>query len=121
MHDLKIVLRVSFFRQPSGKEPVKEWLYELEKKDRKIIGVDIKLVQYGWPVGMPVVAPLSKGLQEIRSTLDNRIARIIFTLYSGRIILLHGFIKKSPKTPASDLELAQKRAKNLNRRDYEKE
>jgi len=62
-----MVLKVSFYRELSGKEPVREWLLDLQKEDRKIIGEDIKEVQYGWPLGMPLVGPLSKGLWEVRS------------------------------------------------------
>ncbi len=115
MHDLKMILRVAFYKETSGKEPVKEWLYELDKKDRKTIGEDIKRVQYGWPLGMPLVRPLGNGLWEVRSTLDTKIARIIFMTYSGRMILLHGFIKKNQKTPAPDLELAKKRAQKVDK------
>ncbi len=73
------------------------------------IGADLKTVQFGWPVGMPVVRKLEPGLWEVRSRLDLRVARIIFTVSDRRMVLLHGFIKKSQKTPASDLELARRR------------
>lgn len=104
---------VSFFEESSGKEPVREWLYTLSKEDRKIIGHDIRTIQIEWPIGLPLVRPLGNKLWEIRSTLNNRIARIIFVFDNGTIILLHGFVKKSQKTPTNDLELAQKRAKKL--------
>lgn len=102
-----------FFRETSGKEPVREWLYTLNKEDRKIIGHDIRTIQIEWPIGLPLVRPLGNKLWEVRSNLDNRIARIIFVFDKGTIILLHGFIKKSQKTPTNDLDLAQKRAKKL--------
>lgn len=109
----KMKLRVVFYAEASGNEPVKEWLYSLDKDERRIIGYDIKLVQFGWPLGMPLVGSLSKGIWEVRSKLDTRIARVLFTAHSGRMVLLHGFIKKSQKTPPRELELAKKRAQKL--------
>ncbi|NOX60856.1 MAG: type II toxin-antitoxin system RelE/ParE family toxin [Chloroflexi bacterium] len=107
------ILRVVFFRTESGREPVREWLKSLPKNDRKIIGEDIKLVQYRWPLGMPLVRKLESDLWEIRVRLSSsRIARIFFSVYKGEMVLLHGFFKKTPKTPKQDLKLAQQR-KNL--------
>ncbi len=108
---------VAFYRTGSGKEPVRDWLKGLTRQDKKTIGGDIKTVQYGWPMGMPVVRKLSIGLWEVRSRLDKRIARIIFTVTDDKMILLHGFIKKSKKTPKEDIELAVKRKANLERRN----
>jgi phage-related protein len=115
MLNSQIVLHVSFYAELSGKEPVRDWIRKLEKEEQKIVGQDIKRVQVGWPLGMPLVKSLGKGLWEIRSSLGTRIVRIIFTVYAGKIILLHGFIKKSQKPPIKDLELAKKRAKALGR------
>ena len=78
-----------------------------------IIGEDIKTVQFGWPLGMPLVRKLDKGLWEVRSRLPDRIARVMFTNGGGRMVLLHGFIKKSKKTPMQDLELARTRLRLL--------
>jgi len=69
----------------------------------------MKTVQFGWPLGMPLVRKLDDELWEIRSRQPNRIARVLFTAGDGRMVLLHGFIKKSRKAPAGDLELAKKR------------
>lgn len=106
---------VLFYRSGSGNEPVRVWLRGLAIQDKQIIGADIKTVQYGWPIGMPVVRKLDKGLWEIRSRLDRRIARVLFTVYAGNMILLHGFIKKSRKTPAGDIKLANARKADLER------
>lgn len=107
------IIPVNFYKEESGNEPVREWLHELNSDDRKNIGRDIRTVQLEWPIGSPLVKPLGNGLWEIRSTLDNRNARILFVFHAGAIILLHGFIKKTQKTPPQDISLAQKRAKNL--------
>jgi phage-related protein len=62
---------------------------------------------------MPVVRKLEKDLWEVRVTLANRIARILFTINEDTMVLLHGFIKKSKKTPANDLKLAKQRLKSF--------
>jgi phage-related protein len=94
-----------------GGEPLREWLRGLPSpEDRKLIGEDIKTVEFGWPVGMPVCRSLGGGICEIRTHLtQDRIARVLFYIDAkGRMVLLHGFIKKTQKTPLSDLELARK-------------
>lgn len=105
----KGLLQVVFYRTENGNEPVRAWLKELPQNEKKIIGTEIKTVQIGWPLGMPLVRKLDKDLWELRCKLDNKIARVLFTLYKGSIVLLHGFIKKSQKIPAKDLELAKRR------------
>lgn len=113
MDNPKQRLSVAFFRTGSDHEPAREWLKELPREERRIIGEDIKTVQFGWPLGMPLVRKLDKGLWEVRSRLPGRIARILFTTNPGQMILLHGFIKKSQKTPKEDLELAKTRVRLL--------
>ena len=98
-----------FFRTEAGREPVREWLQGLPKNERKIIGVDIMTVQFRWPLGMPLVRSLGSALWEIRSTLRTRIARTLFFVHEGEVVLLHGFIKKTNKTPADDRVLALQR------------
>ncbi|MEZ4866083.1 MAG: type II toxin-antitoxin system RelE/ParE family toxin [Caldilineaceae bacterium] len=108
--DDELILRVVFFRSPSGREFVRDWLKDLEKDDRKAIGEDIKLVQLRWPLGLPLVRKMEANLWEVRSNLSGgRIARVFFTVRNGEMALLHGFMKKSQKTPAKDLETAQRR------------
>jgi phage-related protein len=95
---------------------VREWLKSLDKPDRFLIGTDIKTVEYGWPIGMPVCRPMGNGLYEVRTKLPgNRIARVIFCNAQDQMILLNGFIKKSRKTPKSDLDLAIERKRTLER------
>jgi phage-related protein len=98
-----------FFRTEAGGEPVREWLKSLSPDDRKRIGEDIKSVEYGWPVGMPVCRPLGNGLYEVRTTVtQGRIARVLFYIdQRSRMVLLHGFIKKTRKTSDDDLALAR--------------
>ena len=103
-----------FYRSPAGKEPVREWLRRLPVADRHTIGYDIGLAEFAWPVGMPLCRSLGRGVWEIRSNLaSNRIARVIFCVAYGHMVLLHGFIKKTRATPAHDLNLALERMREV--------
>jgi phage-related protein len=103
------IFQVVFYRSASGREPVRDWLKQLDVRDRKRIGEDLYTLQLGWPLGMPLARKIETNLWEQRSSIDSGIARIMFTEKKGRLILLHGFIKKSQKLPASDLKLARRR------------
>ena len=103
-----------FYRTAQGAQPVRDFILGLPREDRRLIGNDIATVEYEWPVGKPTCAPLGLGLWEVRSTLaSNRIARVIFMLHEGQMVLLHGFIKKTQKTPQGELDLARKRMKEV--------
>ena len=107
-------LPAQFFQNESGNEPVRDWLLDLTAEERRLIGDDIKTAEYGWPIGMPLVRPMGGGLFEVRTNLpDKKIARVLFCAHAGRMVLLHGFIKKTPKTPKTDLDLAKKRMRGL--------
>lgn len=107
-------LEARFYKLPSGKEPVKEWIKDLDKESRRDIGIDIKTVEFGWPIGMPVCRPLGPGLYEVRSRLKNgTISRILFCIEGNLMILLHAFIKKSQKTPEKEVEIGYKRLKEM--------
>jgi len=106
-------LLVSFYKTEAGNEPAREWLKSLSKKDKKLIGEDIKTVQFGWPLGMPLVEKLDTGIWEVRTSLKNKISRVLFTTFEDYIVLLHGFIKKTQKTPKHDLDLARKRMREV--------
>jgi phage-related protein len=113
MTNIDPVLNVRFFRTEADNEPVREWLTNLPKEHRQLIGIEIKTVQLGWPIGMPVVRKLEKGLWEVRVDLGDTIARVIFTVTGAEMLLLHGFIKKSQKTPAPDMITARQRKARL--------
>ena len=106
-------IQVSFYRSASGNEPVRNWLMKLSREDRLAIGADIKTVEFGWPVGLPVCRSLGDGLWEVRSALHNRIARVLFCIEGGVMWLLHGFIKKQQKTPAGEINIAHKRMREI--------
>ncbi|RLD06351.1 MAG: type II toxin-antitoxin system RelE/ParE family toxin [Chloroflexota bacterium] len=105
--------QVHFYKTAAGNEPVREWLLSLSGQEKKTIGEDIKTVQFGWPIGMPVSRKVAKDLWEIRSSLQNKIARVVFTVKGSEIILLHGFVKKTEKLPGKDLEIAKRRLADL--------
>jgi phage-related protein len=107
-------LPAAFYSTATGREPVREWLKGLDEADRRTVGQDIATAEFGWPIGMPVCRSLGRGLYEIRSDLSRgRITRVIFCVTEEQMVLLHGFIKKTHKTPKADLDLALKRKKEL--------
>jgi len=106
------VLAVRFFRTPAGAEPVREWLKALPAEVRKEIGGDIFKVQLRWPVGKPLVDGFGGGLYEVRSSFDRSEYRVLFVVEHGCMVLLHGFQKKSRRTPVGELELARRRWKD---------
>ena len=111
--DNEPVLVVVFFKTASCREPVRDWLLDLVPDARRAIGYDIKTAQYGWPLGMPLIRKLERDLWEVRSDLPAGIARVMFTVQDGHMVLLHGFVKKSQKTPAADLKVARQRLAEL--------
>ena len=109
-------LPARFFASDRGNMPVREWLLSLPDDERKQIGDDIRTAEFGWPIGMPLCRPMKshKGLWEVRTNLPGgKIARVLFCAHNEEMILLHGFIKKSQKTPKADLDIATKRMRGL--------
>ena len=103
-----------FYANSLGTRPVRDWLLDLSRDDRRTIGADIQRVEFGWPLGMPYCRALGHGLWEVRSTLaGGRIARVIFVIIDGEMVLLHGFEKKTQKTPQADIDLALKRKREV--------
>lgn len=106
---LRTKLNVVFFKSTIGEEPVRKWLKALEPLDRQTIGRDLKTLQFGWPLGMPLVRLVDGGIWELRTNLMNRTARILFVVDDGTVVLLHGFIKKQQATPLTELRLTKVR------------
>ena len=105
-------LPAAFYASPTGREPVREWLKGLDRADR-IIGEDqgCGVLLADRHAALPRAG---EGIWEVRSELtQGRIARVLFCAHDGRMVLLHVFIKKTQKTPASDLDLATKRQKEI--------
>ena len=107
---------VVFYQSAAGRTPVLDWLKGLPTEDRAVIGQDLMRVQFRWPVGMPLCRPLGDGLWEVRSSLPcHRIARLMLCPVEGRLVVLHGFIKKTQKTPDGDMDLARRRQREFDR------
>lgn len=118
IHSLNLEKRLptAFFESENGKEPVREWILSLSQEGRKQVGRRVRVLEFGWPIGMPVCRSITNrsGLWEVRiSFASRRIARVLFCIHGGRMVLLHGFIKKTEKTPKADLDLATKRMEEL--------
>lgn len=111
--DNQPILSVVFYASASGQEPVRVWLQALSRDDRRVVGFDIKTTQYGWPIGMPLIRKVEPGLWEVRSHIKDGIARVLFTVEDHLMVLLHGFVKKSQKTPAPELRIARQRLADL--------
>jgi len=62
---------------------------------------------------MPLARKMSENLWELRSHISDGIARTFFTVYVGKIVLLHGFVKKAKKTPSKELAIAKRRLAKL--------
>ena len=107
-------LPAAFYQTPNGNEPVRDWLLGLDERSRRMVGRDIATAEYGWPLGMPLCRKLGSGLLEVRSNITGkRIARVIFVVHAGHMVLLHGFVKKDRKIPKPDLQIARRRAREI--------
>ncbi|MEP7353677.1 MAG: type II toxin-antitoxin system RelE/ParE family toxin, partial [Acidobacteriota bacterium] len=107
-------LPASFYLSANGREPVRDWILALSPEDRKLVGRDIQKVEFGWPLGMPYCRSLGQGLWEVRSDLTRgKIARVIFCIARNQMVLLHGFVKKTQKTPQLSIDLALKRMQEV--------
>ncbi len=106
------MFQVVFYSTPSGNEIVRDFLRQLPIDDKKKVGEDLMTVQIGYPMGLPLCRPLGDGLVEVRTSLPSkREVRIIFAFDSGMrcLVALHAFVKKTQRTPKSDLDLAKSR------------
>lgn len=104
--------KVAFYQTPAGNKVVLEFIRSLSPEDRKVVWEDLRTVQIGFPMGLPLCRPLGEGLHEIRCSLaSRRELRLIFYFDRARqsLAVVHALIKKSAKIPKSDIELARKR------------
>jgi len=98
------ILAVRFYRTASGHEPVRAFLLDLTTEDRKAIGTDIKEVQFGWPLGMPLVRKVDSDLWEVRSHIADGIARVLFTVAGQQMVLLCQSASKFDHPTASNFD-----------------
>ena len=114
MRDALHPIPLVFWKSGTGREPVRDWLNDLSRDEKRAIGRDIAKVQFGWPVGLPVCRPLGGGLWEVRSSLPSRReARVLFGFHDEVLVALHAFIKKTQKTPPGELVIARQRMTEL--------
>jgi phage-related protein len=106
---------VLFFKTENGNQPAREFMKDLSKEDKKIVGADIRIVQNSFPIGLPLVRKIKPGLWEIRSDVKDGISRVFFTFINEEIILLHGIVKKTQKTPPKEINIATERIKEFKR------
>ena len=107
---------VLFYQTPGGNDVVLNWIRSFDASDRRVIGEDLRTVQIGFPLGLPLCRNLGDGLWEVRSALPSkREVRLIF--FQSRtpkaLVIVHGFIKKTQTTPIADLNLARNRMREF--------
>lgn len=105
---------VRFYDTPVGRPVIREWLRSFDKPDRDSLGYDLMKVQLGFPMGLPLCRSLGGGLWEVRSSLSgNREVRMIFfhAPQQKMLVVVHGFLKKSQKTPKAEIDIAFRRMK----------
>jgi phage-related protein len=108
-------LRAVFFETGSGSQPVRDFILELAREDRKEIGSDIFTVQKGFPLGLPLVEKIDADLWELRSHISDGICRIFFTIHKKMMVLLHAFVKKSQRIPLKEIKTAKGRLTEFRR------
>lgn len=106
-------LKAAFFKTEKGNQPCRDFIISLNQEDKKEVGAEIFEVQEGFPIGLPLVRKMNSDLWEIRVDLSDGICRIFFTIMNNTMILLHGFVKKSQKTPQNELKTAENRLKQF--------
>lgn len=109
------LLEVRFYATAGGREPVRIWLSELDRQALRAVSTDLRTLQIGWPLGMPLVCKLEPGLWELRSNVASGIVRVLFTVAGAEVILLHAVVKKSQSLPKDVIVLARKRMKEVGR------
>jgi phage-related protein len=108
---LQPALGCAFYRSETGAEPVRAWLRSLDPAVRLEIGSDVEKVQWRWPVSKPLV----RTSYEVRTALEGNIYRVFFCIAGDTMVLLHGFMKKTQKAPAKEVDLARARQKEVQR------
>jgi len=112
-----------FYDLPDGTEPAKDFLDELdEKMFAKLIRAIGVLKAGGVMVREPYSKHLDDGIFEVRAQVGSNISRVLYFFFTGKqFVLTHGFIKKTQKTPPSEIEKAKKyRHEYLNRKENKK-
>ena len=112
---------IIFYKNDKGEKPVEDFLDSLSDKMRAKMLLSIRIVrEKSYQTRMPYSEELEDGIFELRAKVGSDISRVLYFFVVGRkIILTNGFIKKTQKTPKSEIELAKKyRADYLSREEY---
>lgn len=104
------MFQVEFYEKEDGDIPVEKFLNSLDIKMRnKILMILNVLQERGNQLREPYSKHLEDGIFEVRGKVGNDISRVLyFFYYNGKIIMTNGFIKKTQKTPKSEIELSKK-------------
>ncbi|WP_307771445.1 type II toxin-antitoxin system RelE/ParE family toxin [uncultured Treponema sp.] len=105
-------LDAAFYKTKQDNQPCRDYLMSLSKDDRREVGADIFAVQKGFPLGLPLCRKMGTDLWEVRSNIADGISRVFFTVDNNKMVLLHGFTKKSQKTPQNEIDTAESRLKD---------
>ena len=101
---------MDFYEKENGEQPAKEFMLSLDKKLRAKIADTIMILQdNGYELREPYSKHISEGIFELRAKQGSDITRVMYFFYVDRhIILTNGFIKKTQKTPQSEIEKAKR-------------
>jgi phage-related protein len=113
--DQRKVLHADYFAYENGSEPVRHWLFSLDEESRRTIGSELAIVEFEWPVGEPLVKKVGE-FWEVRIRLPIGWARVFFVIEGNRMVLIHGFVKKSKKPEKHDMDVAVRRLQLLRSR-----
>ena len=108
-------LKAAFYETEQGNQPCRDYLMSLSKDDRREVGADVFAVQKGFPMGLPLCRKMGVDIWEVRSNIEDGISRVFFTIDDDTMVLLHGFTKKSQKTPQNEIDTAENRLKDYRR------
>lgn len=110
--------QIAFYLDERGNSPVEDFLDALDEKTQVRFAWSIEqLRQRNLQAKAPLVKPLDGKLWEIREESRGNIYRVLYFFFTGRqIVLVHGFQKKTQKTPRREIEIAQQRTDDFIRR-----
>ena len=106
-----MIFEIVFFKEDDGTKPLAVFIKSLDVKLKAKVVANLHLLEeYGDRAREPLSKYLGNGIFELRSKEGNNIVRILYFFDKGKIIIAtNGFVKKTQKTPKSEIELAVKR------------
>ena len=106
---------INFYHTSSGRSPIEEFIEALSKADKaRFAEVLVGLGQFGMSYSRVTFKPLRGKLWEIKFSAPGGGYRVVYVLVArDEMVILHAFKKTTPKTPLRDLDLAEKRMKEV--------